>query len=90
MTDLELIARVLVSDDHDAFGELVRHHQSAVCNFLRHLTAGDAALADDLAQDTFLTALTQLSVPAFGLALGITLLSLWFAFRDRLRMLSRW
>ncbi len=40
-------------------------------------------------QDTILATLAQLSVPAFGLALGITLLSLWFAFRDRLWMLPR-
>lgn len=56
MTDPELIARVLVADDHAAFGELVRRHQSAVRHFLRHLAAGDAALADDLAQETFLQA----------------------------------
>jgi RNA polymerase sigma factor (sigma-70 family) len=53
VTDSELIARVLVSDDHAAFGELVRRHQSAVRHFLRHLAGGDAALADDLAQETF-------------------------------------
>lgn len=56
MTDPELIARVLVSDDHAAFGELVRRHQSAVRHFLRHLSGGDATLADDLAQDTFVQA----------------------------------
>ena len=56
MTDSELIARVVVSDDHAAFGELVRRHQSAVRHFLRHLAGGDAALADDLAQDTFVQA----------------------------------
>ena len=56
MTDWDLIARVLVSDDHTAFGELVERHQSAVRNFLRHLTLGDQALADDLAQDTFVQA----------------------------------
>jgi RNA polymerase sigma factor (sigma-70 family) len=56
VTDAELIARVLVSDDHAAFGELVRRHQSAVRHFLRHLAGGDAALADDLAQETFLQA----------------------------------
>ncbi len=54
--DAELIARVLLSDDHAAFGELVRRHQSAVRHFLRCLTQGDAALADDLAQETFITA----------------------------------
>ncbi len=56
MTDPELIARVLVSDDHDAFGELVRRHQSAVRNFLRHLSGGNTTLSDDLAQETFLQA----------------------------------
>ncbi|MEO6006098.1 MAG: RNA polymerase sigma factor [Opitutus sp.] len=54
--DSNLIARVLVRDDHAAFGELVRRHQSAVRNFLRHLSRGDAALADDLAQETFVRA----------------------------------
>ncbi len=56
MTDPELIARALVSDDHAAFGALVRRHQSAVRHFLRHLAGGDAALADDLAQETFVQA----------------------------------
>lgn len=35
---------------------LVREHQSKVRAFLRRLTRGDAALADDLAQETFLEA----------------------------------
>ncbi|MBI2518496.1 MAG: RNA polymerase sigma factor [Opitutae bacterium] len=56
MTDSALIARVLVSDDHAAFGDLVRRHQSSVRHFLRHLTRGDAALSDDLAQETFVQA----------------------------------
>jgi len=55
-TDDELIARTLVSDDRAAFGELVLRHQSTVRNFLRHLTRGNAALADDLAQETFVQA----------------------------------
>ncbi len=55
-SDSELIARALASDDRAAFGELVRRHQSAVRHFLRHLTRGDAATADDLAQDTFVDA----------------------------------
>jgi RNA polymerase sigma factor (sigma-70 family) len=53
-SDTDLIARVLVSDDRHAFGELVRRHQSAVRGFLRRLTGGQQALADDLAQETFL------------------------------------
>jgi RNA polymerase sigma-70 factor (ECF subfamily) len=54
--DAELIARALLADDRAAFGQLVQRHQSAVRRYLRHLTRGDAALADDLAQETFLTA----------------------------------
>ena len=61
MTNAALIARVLVSDDHAAFGELVHRHQSAVRHFLRHLTGGDAALADDLAQETFVQAWRSLA-----------------------------
>ncbi len=55
-SDADLIVSVIVDDDRAAFGELVRRHQSAVRNFLRHLTRHDSALADDLAQDTFLQA----------------------------------
>ena len=54
--DAELIARTIASADRAAFGELVLRHQSAVRNFLRHLVRGDAALADDLAQETFVQA----------------------------------
>jgi RNA polymerase sigma-70 factor, ECF subfamily len=56
LTDADLIARVLVDDDQHAFGELVRRHQSAVRGLLRQLTRTDLALADDLAQDTFVRA----------------------------------
>ncbi len=56
MSDAHLIARTLLDDDQAAFGELVRRHQSAVRHFLRHLTGGDQALADDLAQETFVQA----------------------------------
>ena len=56
MTDAELIARAVVGDDRHAFAELVRRHQSAVRACLRRLTAGNHALADDLAQDTFVLA----------------------------------
>jgi len=59
-TETELIERVRVRDDRAAFGELVRQHQSAVRGFLRHLTRGDDALADDLAQETFILAYRQI------------------------------
>ena len=56
LTDADLIARVLVDDDQHAFGELVRRHQSSVRGLLRQLTRTDMALADDLAQETFIRA----------------------------------
>src|SRR5487761_2073233 len=56
VTDAALIARCVVADDRHAFAELVRRHQSAVRACLRKLTAGNHALADDLAQDTFVLA----------------------------------
>lgn len=56
LTDAQLIARVVVQEDRHAFSELVRRHQSAVRAMLRRLTAGNHALADDLAQETFLLA----------------------------------
>ena len=55
-SDAELILAVLERDDRRAFGELVQRHQSQVRTVLRRLTRGDAALADDLAQETFVLA----------------------------------
>ena len=60
VTDAQLIARVVIQDDRHAFSELVRRHQSAVRATLRRLTAGNHALADDLAQDTFMLAFRNL------------------------------
>ena len=60
VSDAALIARVVVSDDRHAFSELVRRHQSPVRATLRKLAAGNLALADDLAQETFLLAYRNL------------------------------
>jgi RNA polymerase sigma-70 factor (ECF subfamily) len=54
--DSELVVRIVASNDRAAFGELVRRHQATVRSFLRHLSGGDATLADDLAQETFIQA----------------------------------
>jgi len=59
-TDADLIARVLLQADQNAFGELVRRHQSPVRGFLVKMTGGDAHLADDLAQETFVKAWKKL------------------------------
>lgn len=85
-SDADLIARVLEAGDPNAFGELVRRYQSPVRAFLRKLTRGDDALADDLAQETFLRAWRKLetfrgesrfSTWLFGIAVN--------EFRTRLR-----
>lgn len=54
--DAALVARAQVADDRHAFALLVRRHQSSVRATLRRLTAGNHALADDLAQETFVLA----------------------------------
>ncbi len=56
ISDQELVARVAGFDDPAAFQALVQRHQAAVRGFLRRLLAGDHGTADDLAQETFLTA----------------------------------
>ena len=60
LSDSDLIARVLLDDDHHAFAELVRRHQSAVRSLLRKLTRGNDVLADELAHETFLRAYRSL------------------------------
>lgn len=54
-TDNDLIGRVLLRDDRNAFAELVRRHQSALRASLRKMT-GHIELADDIAQETFILA----------------------------------
>ncbi len=58
--DQYLVALTVSSQDTAAFGELIRRHQSQVRNFLRKLTGGTLADADDLAQETFLHAWNKL------------------------------
>jgi len=59
--DSDLISRTLLHKDHNAYGELIRRHSSAVRSLLRKLTGGDWALADDLAQDTFIQGYRKLA-----------------------------
>ena len=54
--DAALILAVRERDDREAFAELVRRHQSRVRAVLLRMVRGDAALADDLAQETFVLA----------------------------------
>jgi RNA polymerase sigma-70 factor (ECF subfamily) len=53
---LSLVNRVVTQVDHMAFSRLVEIHQSLIRHFLRRLTAGNHAQADDLSQECFLLA----------------------------------
>jgi RNA polymerase sigma factor (sigma-70 family) len=55
MDERTLVERA-AARDVAAFGQLAREHQSKVRGLLLRLTKGDHALADDLAQETFLEA----------------------------------
>ncbi|MBV1774589.1 sigma-70 family RNA polymerase sigma factor [Burkholderiaceae bacterium DAT-1] len=57
--DRALVARALLNDQR-AFEQLLRRHQGMVRAQLRRLAGGNDALADDLAQETFLTAWRKL------------------------------
>jgi RNA polymerase sigma factor (sigma-70 family) len=57
--DLELAA-LAAAGDRNAYGELVRRHQQAVRGLLRRMGA-DAATADDVAQDAFITGFDQVA-----------------------------
>lgn len=52
--ELRLIARCVAGDDRRAFERLVQEHNEPLRRFLLNLTLGDAALTDDLAQETFI------------------------------------
>lgn len=56
VSDADLITRVLLNKDRNAFAALVRRYQSGVRGLLRKLNGGDMPLADDLAQETFIKA----------------------------------
>ena len=56
MNDIASAEGRAAAGDVAAFGFLVRQHQSQLRGYLRRLTRGNHALADDLAQETFLEA----------------------------------
>lgn len=58
--DQALVTRVLLGNDGRAFEQLLRRHQGLVRAQLRRLLHGDEAMADDLAQETFLLAWRKL------------------------------
>ena len=58
--DLSLVSQVAGLHDKAAFNELVRKYQSPIRRFFLHQTLGDEQLSDDLAQDTFIKAYTNI------------------------------
>jgi len=55
-SDEQLLRRAARPDGRQAFALLVNRHQSELRGSLRRLTRGNAALADDLAQEAFIRA----------------------------------
>ena len=60
MDAIEPLARKAAAGDAAAFGVLVRLNQSRLRGFLLRMTKGNTALADDLAQETFLEAFRKI------------------------------
>ena len=61
ISDLTLIAQVVMFDNKRAFDSLVKEYQSRVRKFFLAQTLGDEPLSDDLAQETFVKAYLKLS-----------------------------
>jgi RNA polymerase sigma-70 factor (ECF subfamily) len=61
LNDISLVAQVVVFKNTKAFDELVKKYQSRIRRFFLNLTCGDSELSDDLAQDTFIKAYTNIA-----------------------------
>ena len=61
ISDLTLIAQVVMFDNKRAFDSLVKEYQSRVRKFFLAQTLGDEPLSDDLAQETFVKAYLKIS-----------------------------
>ena len=60
IADISLVTQVAVLGNRRAFDKLVVKYQSPVRRFFLHQTGGDSQLSDDLAQDTFIKAYTNI------------------------------
>lgn len=80
MSQSEWLARQAAAGDPAAFGVLVRTHQSNLRGFLMRLTKGNAALADDLAQETFFEAWRKIAQFANGTFFGWLCAIAWSRF----------
>ncbi len=59
-SDISLVTQVAIFGNKRAFDTLLHKYQSPVRRFLLSLTLGDSQLADDLAQDTFIKAYSNI------------------------------
>ena len=86
MSQDDILLRKAAAGDAAAFGALVRRHQSPLRGFLLRLTRGDHALADDLAQETFIAAYRKLAqYDGRGAFAGWLYAIAWSRFRMELR-----
>lgn len=58
--DRLILAQIQLFGDTTAFGALVRKYQSPLRRYLYHLTGGNASLSDDISQEAFIKAFTNL------------------------------
>lgn len=70
MSESDWLVREAAAGDAAAFGVLVRQHQSKLRGFLLRMTRGNHALADDLAQETFLEAFRKIAQYGSGSFFG--------------------
>ncbi|MDH6313228.1 RNA polymerase sigma-70 factor (ECF subfamily) [Parabacteroides sp. PFB2-10] len=68
--DIRLISQLVLWNDKRAFDSLVLKYQSSVRRFIMHLTMGDQALSEDLAQETFIKA--YLNIKSFQAVSGFS------------------
>ena len=61
ITDLTLVAQVVIFGNKRAFDALVKKYQSSVRRYFLHQTLGDEPLSDDLAQETFIKDYTHIA-----------------------------
>ena len=61
LSDIALVTQVAVFRNKKAFDQLVRKYQSPVRRFFLNQTGGDGQLSDDLAQETFIKAYTNIT-----------------------------
>ena len=61
LNDIALVTQVAVFHNKRAFDQLVRKYQSPVRRFFLNQTLGNTQLSDDLAQETFIKAYTNIT-----------------------------